>query len=148
MSPGMRAGLPDSETSRNPYDCNMADAQPVFGDLIRTKREAKNWSQDDLANASGVSRGTISRWELGQADSPKPAHVRAVCKALGIDPRQAAVALGILTADEIETTTRTLDPAVERALDILEDPALPADQREHWIAYLAYMYQQAKSQAS
>ena len=36
-----------------------------FSDLIRQKREAKGWTQKELAQRLYVSDKTISRWETG-----------------------------------------------------------------------------------
>jgi len=125
-----------------------ASADQSFADLISTGRRAKRWSQEDLERESGVSRSTLSRWERGLADRPEPEHVRAVCRVLGIDPRRAAVALGYLTAEEVESPARSLlHPDIEEVLAMLEDPKLPADDRAKWIDYLKYLYQRANDQA-
>ena len=141
---GRKAGV-------NHYDYVMNDGAQTFANLIRTAREAKGWSQEQLEQATGtggahVSVSTISRWERGQAGRPEPEHVRKVCKALGIDPRRAAVALGYLTEDEIGPPL-PLDPKVKAVLDMIEDPALPAAEREQWIGYLKYLYDRARQQA-
>ena len=38
-----------------------------FSDLIRQKRDAKGWTQKELAQRLYVSDKTISRWETGRA---------------------------------------------------------------------------------
>lgn len=73
----------------------------AFAALLVKARRDLGWTQDDLIFRSGVSRGTISRWEAGRASTPNPDHVRAVCAALGIDQRDALLALGYLTTDEL-----------------------------------------------
>lgn len=130
-----------------PYACTMDGAKPVFADLIADARRARGWSQEDLERESGVSRGSLSRWERGLADRPEPENVRAVCLALGIDPRRAAIALGYLTPEEVEEPLKpTLDPEVERALAVLEDPKLSREKRREWINYLVYLRDQASSE--
>lgn len=124
------------------YSCAMSGAIPgeTFGDLISNARKAKQWSQEDLERASGVSRSTISRWERNQADRPEPEHIRSACRALDIDPRRAAVALGYLSAEEVGFTSPTgppVDPEIEEALNLL--PRIPADKRGEWIDYLRYL---------
>lgn len=37
-----------------------------MGDRIKDRREAKDWSQERLADEMGVSQGTIWKWETGQ----------------------------------------------------------------------------------
>lgn len=39
---------------------------PPYGQRIRVRREAKNWSMDDLANRIGVRKTTIQNWEEGK----------------------------------------------------------------------------------
>jgi hypothetical protein len=74
------------------------------------------------------------------ADRPEPAHVRAVCRSLDLDPRRAAVALGYLSAEEVEPPRTGLDEEVEEVLRILPD--VPADERRQWIQYLKWLRQQ------
>ncbi len=69
----------------------------AFADLIHDARKRRGWSHDKLAEESGVGRTTIFRWEGGDAQNPTPDQIRAVCAALGIDPKQALLALGYLT---------------------------------------------------
>jgi transcriptional regulator with XRE-family HTH domain len=132
----------------------MGDAETgtSFADLIRTARESRGWTQDDLERATAaigehVSRSTISRWERGQADRPEPAHVRSVCKVLGIDPRRAAVSLGYLTQEEISSTYSPLGQELEEVLSALQDPRLPAEDRAAWINYLRYLQDRSRRQA-
>ncbi len=121
------------------YSCVMSDAPPQdFADLIASARKAKDWSQDKLSDESGVDRSTISRWERRLTDKPEPEHVRAVCAALGIDPRQAAVALGFLTADESEPV-KPLPSKLQQVVDVLEDPRLTREEVDQWVAYLLYL---------
>ncbi|MFC3736603.1 helix-turn-helix domain-containing protein [Paractinoplanes deccanensis] len=123
----------------------MADAVQSFADLIADGRRAKGWSQDDLERESGVSRSTISRWERGLADRPEPEHVRAVCAALGVDPRRAAVSLGYLTEDDLRAGQDQLPQEVEEVLDILQSGSISAESRREWINYLKYLQQASTS---
>ncbi len=50
---------------------------------IRQLREAKGWTQLQLANAAGVTPSTIYNWERGRFE-PKASQLRAVARALGI----------------------------------------------------------------
>lgn len=123
-------------TSTDPYSCGM-NAAPSFGDFIRKGRQRKGWSQDDLHAASGVSRSSISRWERGNLnDPPAPEHVRAACSALDLDPREAAVILGFLTPEELDGTNPYIPADVETILELLEHPALSADERAELLGYL------------
>lgn len=53
-----------------------------FGDIVKAQRRAKGWSQDQLAEAAGLSRPTVARVEAGSAVST--ATLSKVAVALGI----------------------------------------------------------------
>ncbi len=53
-----------------------------LGDYMREKRKEKDWSQRDLANASGVSNAEISRLEAGKRKEPSIAVLEKIAKAL------------------------------------------------------------------
>lgn len=53
------------------------------GDLIRRAREYKGWSQEDLAKAVGVVRGTILKYELGRT-SPTADQMPRILAAVGL----------------------------------------------------------------
>lgn len=66
---------------------------PVWtvGDRIRKAREINGWTQEELATASGLSRGTISTYEVGTAVSGRPVRYKryaldAIAKAAEVDP--------------------------------------------------------------
>jgi transcriptional regulator with XRE-family HTH domain len=126
----------------------MSDAPqgPTFAELISAGRRRKGWSQDDLEAASEVSRSTLSRWERGLAGNPEPAHVRAVCAALDIDPLKAAVALGYLTAKEVDGPIQPINPELEDIFELLQDPALSATDRQAWIDYLHFLRDRGRRQ--
>lgn len=149
MSPMPRSRWAQGLDQGTLYACVMGDATsvPTFAELVTEGRRRKGWSQEDLETQSGVSRSTLSRWERGLADKPEAAHVRAVCGALGIDPRRAAVSLGYLTAEEVEGPSRLLDPEVEEILSILEDPAVPAGEKANWVDYLRFLRDRSRRQA-
>lgn len=125
-----------------------ATAGQSFAELIATARRDKGWSQEDLERVSGVSRSTLSRWERGLADRPEPEHVRSVCRALGIDPRKAAISLGYLTHEEVYGPPEDGIPEeLRKILDILQDPAVPEAQKESWKQYLLYLDSTSRRQA-
>lgn len=120
----------------------------AFANLIRKGRRAKGWTQDRLVEESGVSRSTVLRWEGGDASRPDPDQVRAVCLALGIDPRRAAVALGYLTADEVaamDSQGRPLTVEEEEILAILRDPQVPSVKKAPLVDYLRFLRDQERN---
>ena len=50
---------------------------------IAEAREARGWTQEQLAEAIGTTQQTIQRWESGQIE-PKLTSVRKISNALGI----------------------------------------------------------------
>lgn len=129
-------------TYRHGVPANDNPRGEAFANLIREGRRAKGWTQDRLVEASGVSRSTVLRWEAGDASRPDPDQVRAVCLALGIDPRRAAVALGYLTADEVaamDSRGHPLSQEEEEILAILRDPSVPSAEKGPLVEYLRFL---------
>lgn len=94
-------------------------AGPTIGKRIRLRRQALKLTQQQLADAVGVDRATVSAWERGRHMPER--NEGAIEKALGIS-----------LADEEEPEVYT-DP-VERA--IWEDPALPRSRKRALIEQL------------
>ncbi|MDM4721117.1 helix-turn-helix domain-containing protein [Micromonospora sp. WMMA1363] len=112
-----------------------------FAQLIRGGRAAKGWTQEDVIEEAGLSRSTYLRWEAGRVERPDPEQVRAVCRVLGIDPREAAVALGYLTREEMglgPEPPRILDATVEEVIEILQDPNVTEIEKREWVQYLRF----------
>lgn len=59
-----------------------AEAQHVFGDVIREVRKKQGWSQIELGERAGVSRPTIARIEANNDVST--ATIAKVAQALGL----------------------------------------------------------------
>lgn len=57
--------------------------QPALGEAIRQLRHKRGLTQEDLAHAAGMTTGTLSLIERGQAN-PTWATVRGLAVALGI----------------------------------------------------------------
>lgn len=57
-----------------------------FGELLRSVREEKIWSQEELAEKMGVSFATINRLEQGHHDPSfkTQSKFKQMCKAEGI----------------------------------------------------------------
>lgn len=73
-----------------------------IGLKIRDARIAKKLNQDAVAEAAGVTRGTVSQWENGIIESMKAAQCFAVCDLLDLDPRELAT--GKTTAAQSQAT--------------------------------------------
>jgi transcriptional regulator with XRE-family HTH domain len=57
-------------------------AADTFGAALRRHRQRLAWSQEDLADVSGVAARTISDLERGVAQQPRSATVRMLAEAL------------------------------------------------------------------
>ena len=144
------ARIPLQRTAENAYR-NYVPTDPKsrgeeFGRLIRDGRLTLGISQEELARRAGIDRGTIIRWEAGGATRPDPDQVRGVCKELGVDPQRAAIALGYLSPDDVakpDRGTRQLDPRILEVIDTLEDPRVPAEEKQAWVDYLRYLRQKS-----
>jgi transcriptional regulator with XRE-family HTH domain len=54
-----------------------------IGNRIRQAREEQDWTQDQLADAVGVSRSAVAQWETGRAGQVT-ANLTRVAAALGV----------------------------------------------------------------
>ena len=55
----------------------------VFGEKLQSLRKSRGWTQEQLAERAGVSRQTLSKWELGTA-KPDADNIVAVSKIFGV----------------------------------------------------------------
>jgi transcriptional regulator with XRE-family HTH domain len=60
--------------------------EAVITELV-TLRKERGWSQEDLAYKCGVPRGTIANIERATHE-PRRTNLRAIAKALGVDPHR------------------------------------------------------------
>lgn len=65
----------------------MTDSYEKIGDLIRERREARGWSQDELAKRSGTSQQNIGRIESGKVQHSR--YIEPILKVLGSDINRA-----------------------------------------------------------
>lgn len=54
----------------------------LIGEMIRAKRNARNWLQEDLANRCGIARTTLINIEKGSQSIPLHSFI-SISKALG-----------------------------------------------------------------
>lgn len=58
----------------------------TMGERIRLLRQARGWSQTELAEKVGVTGGAISQWELGGTKNIKLETFLRLCSELGTQP--------------------------------------------------------------
>lgn len=117
-----------------------------FAELIRSTREHRGWSQDDLADRAGVSRPTINRYEQGKTRTPDPETARSIFRALQLDPRRIPVVLGYVTEEEMglpPEPPRMFTATTEDAIAILEDPTIDPRSKAEWVEFLRFRAAQA-----
>ena len=133
--------MPNRISSDTAHDA--PDEQPTarFARIIRTAREQRGWTQDELADNSGVGRATIQRYENGKTSTPQPAEARKIFLTLGLQPALIPVILGYVTPEEVGAplgAPEVLMQSAEEAIRILKDPSVPAAAKEEWLAFLQF----------
>ena len=89
-----------------------------FSEKIRNARIAKGWSQDELADHSGISRRTIQNYELGARLPKKRETYKVLAETLGIDE-------SVLLDQNVDFVLRANEQygstAMKQALNLVED---------------------------
>lgn len=100
----------------------------TFGQWLRRMLDQQNMSQAALAREIGVARSSVNWW-ANDATEPRADNVLAVAKVLGVDPRTALAAAGLVA------------PADDRRLDVLLGliEYLPDERIEDAIRYLRFL---------
>src|SRR4051794_39813698 len=107
----MTARPPGAEGFLRPFSCCISETKvynwnqvsrkyPVsfaFSQELRSARLRAGLTVRQLAERSGLTSATVSRLELGQIASPKPAHLQRLASALGVEVEGFYAAAGILT---------------------------------------------------
>jgi transcriptional regulator with XRE-family HTH domain len=114
----------------------------ALGENLARIRTARGLTQDDLAQASGVSVDTISRLERGARATARRSTLQALSLALGTDPARL---LGIhppeqdtAGAEQLRRAVRALDlPDLAEPVDVLGLPELHDAASLAWSDYLA-----------
>ena len=165
-----RKAIPEASILGSMPDHDLQHAE-AFGVLIRTAREARGWTQDELGMAIGGMRANhISKIERGRAFPPKRTRQR-IAEALGIplrdldaEPARPATHLERFPnrthAEAVyreEAAEHGEDPelveraiAATRAIDAaVIDPSLAGGDApiKKWVKQMAYKYAEPRAQA-
>lgn len=96
----------------------------TFGARVRVARDAKGWTQEELARAVGArpdgkpyvySGVVISRWEKGHGSPHDPDVIVRVCDALGVSADWLLRGLGDPPASAADADA---DPPLETACEV------------------------------
>jgi transcriptional regulator with XRE-family HTH domain len=85
-----------------------------IGDRIKAGRQAKKWSQADLADASGVKQQMISKLETGKSETTAD----LVSLAQALDTTAEYLQTGKETSDEKKEISPELSPEVQAVVEL------------------------------
>ncbi|MGL4338975.1 MAG: helix-turn-helix domain-containing protein [Nocardioides sp.] len=80
-------------------------APEELGEIIREARIRADLSAAEVARRAGVTKGTITRLELGQIASPRGENLRAIADVLGIPASDLYVTAEWIPEGELPTFT-------------------------------------------
>lgn len=99
----------------------------TIGGLVKEARVAHHMTQDELAQAVGTTKATVSRWETGDIKKMKASHMKAVAAVLDMDVMIFFRHEEVLLTDEynIINAYRVADEgtksAIRKLLDLKEE---------------------------
>lgn len=124
--------------------CGMA-TPPSLGHRIREARELKHWTQQQLADAVGVSKRTVNNWENDRVSAPRSS-IAAIEQVLNIairgephDHAPPAVArkrrlsgdeIDVLRAEILRLTQAVVTGEIEEQPEPEEEPPRHARRRK------------------
>lgn len=73
---------------------NQAEPTTPLGKFIRQARDARQWGQEDVAFAAGMTASEVSNIENGRRGLPKPPRMIALARAFGVHVCDLYVAAG------------------------------------------------------
>ena len=109
---------------------------------IKSLRNAKGWSQRDLAAESGVSNAEISRIESGQRKNPSPAVLKNLANSLGVSEIDMFKSAGVVTSPESESApdeTEILTPEILKIAKSLHLNELSRENLKQLQTYSDYL---------
>ena len=93
-------------------------------DVLRNRRLELHLTMKQIADAVGVSEGTVSRWESGDIDNMRRDKIAALSKVLSLDP---LVIMGLQGVEESQQPEYYTDEVTAKiAYEIALNPELKA----------------------
>lgn len=96
----------------------MDDLLHQMGERISARRKQLRWTQEELAEAAGVTPQTISTAELGKK-ALRPGNIINVCAALGISPDY--LLLGRISEEDLSILSQKVSQLSPEQYRHLED---------------------------
>jgi transcriptional regulator with XRE-family HTH domain len=69
----------------------------AFGRFLRTQREARKWTQEEVAHLVGISQAYVGQWEAGEPKRYTPSDLRAWASAFGLPVSRVLMEAGFIT---------------------------------------------------
>ncbi|MGI8587196.1 MAG: helix-turn-helix domain-containing protein [Chloroflexia bacterium] len=92
-----------------------------LGERLKALRKARGWTQENLAEVSGLTRSHISRLERGDIELPSRARLLRLADALGTTADDLLTAAGYRSDDPTDTELPDLGVYLRLKYDI-DDP--------------------------
>jgi transcriptional regulator with XRE-family HTH domain len=81
-----------------------------FGTHLKRIRESRGMTVNQLAMYSGISSASVSRYESGERNAPKPENIKKLAEALKYPYEELMTLAGHLKATEEKKTSFLTDP--------------------------------------
>lgn len=72
----------------------------TLGEVIKNSRNARGLTQEELAEAVGTTKATVSRWESNQVYNFKRPMIAKICAELKLDPYFFFQQYDVITTEE------------------------------------------------
>lgn len=113
----------------------------TFASWLRRARSDAGWGKMAATEALaevGIRERTYFRWESGDIVKPDPAEIRKACLVLGIDPREAAIALGIVTREEMDLPPAppAVPSTIRNVLSLLRAEQVPEEAKKSLLRHI------------
>lgn len=110
----------------------------TFSNWLTEKMRERNWSQSDLARASGLTRQAISYYLSEKSKQPDEFALQRIAKALKMPPEPVYRAAGLLPAsadedpwvEEMDHKLRQLSPSLRDVAGRFIDSMLQSEEAE------------------
>lgn len=86
---------------------------------IRQMREARGWTQQELAQKAGVSRPAVTQWESGKTKDPKRGSLLGIAHAFGVTVEDLISDAPVHIAEERATYKAKGGGAITREEEVL-----------------------------
>ena len=114
--------------------CKVSDD---FGDNLRVIRREQNMTQQKLADAIGVDRRTIARYEKGETEYVTKENLKALSQTLGYDLETGCINdAGLMRSNLRELEQQNLRVKITNLEAKLEDMKDIMRRKDEMIAYL------------